>query len=122
MRLRVIVISVLLIVSVSAVFLNGAPVVSAADISISPGDITNRGGVDPGNQSNNIVVKVLNGVYQIAAMVSVMIIVLSGIRYIIADGDPAKLNAARKGIIYSLVGLVIIGSAFIITGIIQNLV
>lgn len=122
MRLRVIITSILLFVSVSAAFLTVAPVVSAADISISPGDITRRGGVDPGKQSNNIIVNVLNGVYQIAAMVSVMIIVLSGIRYIIADGDPAKINAARKGIIYSLVGLVIIGSAFIITGIIQNLV
>lgn len=122
MRLRIVAVSLLLFVGVGAVLLTSIPDVSAADISISPGDITRRGGVDPGKQSNNIVVNVLNGVYQIAAMVSVMIIVLSGIRYIIADGDPAKINAARKGIIYSLVGLVIIGSAFIITGIIQNLV
>lgn len=122
MRLRLAFAFSILLLSISFCFVDAQS--AFADFRINSGDLTsdNRGGVDPGKQSNNIVVNVLNGVYQIAAMVSVMIIVLSGIRYIIADGDPAKINAARKGIIYSLVGLVIIGSAFIITGIIQNLV
>ncbi len=93
----------------------------AADVKISPGDITSRNGVDPGAKSDSAVASILGGVYQISAIVAVLTLVIAGIRYITSDGDPSRAQSARKGIIYSLIGLVIIGSAFIITGVVIGL-
>lgn len=95
--------------------------VLAADIKISPGDITGRNGVDPGVKDDSVVASILSGVYQISAIVAVLTLVIAGIRYITSDGDPSRAQSARKGIIYSLIGLVIIGSAFIITGVVIGL-
>jgi hypothetical protein len=93
----------------------------ASDVKISPNNITDRGGVDPGVKSDSVVASILSGVYQISAIVAVLVLVIAGIRYITSDGDPSRAQAARKGIIYSLIGLVIIGSAFIITGVVIGL-
>jgi hypothetical protein len=97
------------------------PAVLAADVKITPGDITGRNGVDPGVKSDSVIASILNGVYQISAIVAVLVLVIAGIRYITSDGDPSRAQSARKGIIYSIIGLVIIGSAFIITGVVIGL-
>ena len=71
--------------------------------------------------SNSIVTNTLNAVYAISAVVAVIAIIAGGIMYIISDGDPGRTSTAKNAIIYSAVGLVIIGSAFIITGIVQRI-
>lgn len=110
-----------LIVVLSLSFVMFAQPVLASDVKITPGDITSRNGVDPGVKDNSVVASILSGVYQISAIVAVLVLVIAGIRYITSDGDPSRAQAARKGIIYSLIGLVIIGSAFIITGVVIGL-
>ena len=121
MKLKITLSTILLITSFLHVALLPTQVVYAADFTINGKDIEDRGGIDPGKKSDNVVADILNGVYQIAAIIAVLMIVLSGVRYIISDGDPGRIQSARKGIIYALVGLVIIGSAFIITGVITGL-
>lgn len=64
---------------------------------------------------------VLNIVYSLAASIAVIVIVAAGVMYVVSDGDPARTTRAKNAIIYSAVGLVITGSAFIITGIIQGI-
>ncbi len=71
--------------------------------------------------SGTIVTNTLNAVYAISAVVAVIAIVAGGIMYVISDGDPGRISTAKNAIIYSLVGLVIIGSAFIITGVVQTI-
>ncbi len=114
-----IVLCVMLIIGIG-LFVVATPAL-AADVKISPGDITDRGGVDPELKSDSVVASILGGVYQISAIVAVLMLVFAGVRYITSDGDPGRAQSARKGIIYSLIGLVIIGSAFIITGVVQGL-
>ena len=63
----------------------------------------------------------LNIVYSLAASIAVIVIVAAGIMYVISDGDPARTTRAKNAIIYAAVGLVITGSAFVITGIIQGI-
>lgn len=70
---------------------------------------------------DNIIAGILNVVYSVSAVIAVIVIVVAGIMYITSDGDAARVGKAKSAIIYSAVGLVIIGSAFIITGIIQNI-
>jgi len=43
----------------------------------------------------------------IIGAISLLVITLSGLRYILAAGDPQKISKAKNGIIYALVGLVI---------------
>ena len=71
--------------------------------------------------SGEIVAGILNIVYSLAAAIAVIVIVAAGIMYITSDGDPTKTSRAKNAIIYAAVGLVIVGSAFIITGIIQSI-
>lgn len=69
----------------------------------------------------DIIKNILSAVYWIAGSISVLVIVICGIMIITADGDSQKVATARRGIVYALVGLLIVISAFIITGVIQNL-
>lgn len=78
-----------------------------------------KAGLTP-KSADNIVTQTLNGVYGIVAIIATITIVLAGIRFITADGDASKIAAARQTIIYAVVGLAIVGSAFIITGVIQG--
>lgn len=44
--------------------------------------------------------------------VSLLMIVISGFRYILAAGDPGKMAQAKQAILYALIGLVVALSAF----------
>lgn len=96
----------------------GADII-AGQVKLTGSDATNAG-ID--NRSpDNIIAGILNVVYSVSAVIAVLVIVVAGIMYITSDGDAARVAKAKSAIIYSAVGLVIIGSAFIITGIIQNI-
>lgn len=57
----------------------------------------------------------LNDILQIAigiiAAISLLFIVVGGLRYVLSDGDPQNASKAKSTIIYALIGLVIAISA-----------
>jgi hypothetical protein len=53
------------------------------------------------------ITKVLETVLNIVGGLALLMIVVSGLRYVLSAGDPQKAGKAKDGIIYSLVGLVI---------------
>jgi len=55
---------------------------------------------------------VINLVFAIAASVALLMVVIGGFRYITARGDPNATASARNGIMYALVGLVLIMAAY----------
>lgn len=70
----------------------------------------------PKKVANNAAIqRILNGVYQIAGVVAVLVIIIAGIRFITGGDNSDTVASARKAIIYACVGLVVIASAFIIT-------
>ena len=70
----------------------------------------------PKKVANNAALeRILNGVYQLAGVVCVLVIVIAGLRFIIGGDNSDAVASARKAIIYACVGLVIIASAFVIT-------
>lgn len=77
--------------------------------------------VDPGTvgiptvSADNVLLGVLNTVYFVAGIVGVIAIIVSGIFYTISQGDASKIQRAKDGILYSVVGLVIVMMAFVIT-------
>lgn len=63
---------------------------------------------NPLTGSNGLIIKITRVIAFIAGAVAVVIIMLSGLRYINSAGDAAKATQARNGVIYALVGLIVI--------------
>ncbi|MDD2224740.1 MAG: pilin [Candidatus Shapirobacteria bacterium] len=57
----------------------------------------------------------------LAGLVSAGFFVWGGIGYITSSGDPEKLDKAKKTIVYSAIGLVIVLGAFVISTIVTQL-
>ena len=56
----------------------------------------------------------LNIVFGLAGVIAVMLIVINGLQYISANGDAQKIAQAKQGIMYSVIGLLIVILAFTI--------
>ena len=54
------------------------------------------------------VLEVINWAVNFAALFAVIMIVISGFRYITSMGDDKKIGSATRGLIYSLVGLILV--------------
>ena len=57
--------------------------------------------------SSNELTTILNIVIGILAAISVLFIVIGGLRYVLSDGDPQDASKAKNTIIYAVVGLII---------------
>lgn len=81
-----------------------------AAAKINSGDV----GV-PKVEADTAITGILNTVYFAAGIVAVVVIIISGFFYVLSNGDAAKVKRAKDGILYSVVGLVIVMTAFLIT-------
>lgn len=50
---------------------------------------------------------ILSVVFGIIGAMALLVITISGLRYIVSAGDPQKAATAKNGIIYALVGLIV---------------
>lgn len=75
---------------------------------------------DPGAESaatekiNNILKTIINLFSLIVGVVSVIMIIIGGLKYITSSGDAGNVSNAQKTIIYALVGLVIVALSQVI--------
>ena len=69
----------------------------------------------PVNDVNTQLRDGLKLVYAIAAVIAVVVIVIAGIQYSLSNGNAQTVAKAKNAIVYSVVGLIIIASAFMIT-------
>jgi heme/copper-type cytochrome/quinol oxidase subunit 2 len=60
--------------------------------------------------------KILTTVFGIFAAVALLVIVISGVRYVFSSGDPNTAATTKKTIIYASVGLVVSMLAFASVG------
>lgn len=58
---------------------------------------------------------ILNVVYMLAGIIAVIVIIVAGILYTTSGGDSGKVTRAKDAILYSVIGLIVIASAFAIT-------
>jgi hypothetical protein len=69
----------------------------------------------PGNGAGTAQLRIIiNIVLGIAGAVALLVITMAGFRFITSRGNPGQVAQARDAIIYSLIGLVTMMSAFII--------
>lgn len=62
--------------------------------------------------SNNNVASMLQLVFSVAGGIALIIIVLAGLRFVVANGDPQSVAKSKNTIIYATLGLVICLSGF----------
>lgn len=65
------------------------------------------GGLPKADASSAQLQDVLAIVFGIVGALAFLMIVISGLRYIISAGDPQQISKAKNGIIYALIGLCI---------------
>lgn len=66
---------------------------------------------------------IINIVFSIIGAIALLIIVISGFRFVISSGEPEKVAKARQSIIYAVVGLVVtISAAAILNFVISSVV
>ncbi|PID30844.1 hypothetical protein CSA80_03715 [Candidatus Saccharibacteria bacterium] len=80
-----------------------------AQIDLNPLPNSSNKAADP---AQNAVGDVLQIVFGVAASIAVLIIVISGFRYIVSAGDPNKMAQAKKSILYAVLGLLVSLAAF----------
>src|SRR4051794_32427905 len=71
---------------------------------IEPGNLPGQNGSNANAAHTQAILAIARSVI---GGVALLVITISGFRYITAAGDPAKVAKARNGIIYALVGIVI---------------
>ena len=91
-------------------YLADAAKVAVVDNKISAGEI----GI-PSLSSNDVFTSILNIVYIGGGMTAVITIIIAGYMYVISGGAPAEVAKSKNAILYAVIGLVVIGAAFIVT-------
>ena len=69
----------------------------------------------PKLEAADVVTGILNTVYLSAGIAAVIVIIVSAFFYVISQGDAAKIKRAKDGILYAVVGIIVVMSAFLIT-------
>lgn len=63
---------------------------------------------NPLTGSNGLIVKITRIVAIIAGAAAVIIIIISGFKFVMSNGDAAQATNARNGVLYALIGLLVI--------------
>lgn len=69
----------------------------------------------PTTDADSLLASGLNIAYFIAGLVSVIVIIVAGFMYTVSGGDAARVTKAKNLLTYSIIGLLIVMSAFVIT-------
>lgn len=69
----------------------------------------------PQSKPDAVLTGVLNLVYMITGVVAVVALIISGFMYVASSGNAETVKKAKNGIIYSIIGLIVVASAFTIT-------
>lgn len=65
--------------------------------------------------TNTNIIDILGIVYFVAGIIAVIVIIIAGFTYTTSGGDAGAVKKAKNMILYSVVGIVVIAMAFVIT-------
>lgn len=63
---------------------------------------------DPVTGRNGLIMKIVNIIAYATGVIAIIIIILAGLRFVTAGGGTEDVSAARRTLIYSVVGLIVI--------------
>lgn len=67
-----------------------------------------------GNDLQNAVIGIINGIVAVLGLVAVVVIIIGGVNYMTSAGDAGKVKKAKDTILYGVIGLVVCVLAFAI--------
>jgi len=70
--------------------------------------------------TSNVFQLAVNSLLLVGATIAVVMIMISGIRMITSGGDATKLASAKRRMIFSIIGLILILGAFFLVGIVMK--
>ncbi len=59
--------------------------------------------------------------FYLAAFLAVVMVVISGIQWITSGGDPGKIASAKRRLLYSIIGLIVVAGAFLILNVLTGI-
>lgn len=75
-----------------------------------------------GKQLNKVLVVIMNILTIVAGVVAVVMIIVSGLKYVTSGGESQAVASAKRSLIYAVVGLVVVAlSQFIVKFVLENL-
>ncbi len=83
----------------------------AENIKLSPGDVKNM----PTLSASGVLTGTLNVIYFFVGSIAVIMIILGGYRFTTSGSKPEQVARARNTIIYSVIGLIVVMFAFVVT-------
>jgi hypothetical protein len=54
-----------------------------------------------------------------AGIVAIFIIIQSGAKFVLSSGDPKKVEEARNGLVYALLGIILIAAAYLLVSLVS---
>lgn len=75
-----------------------------------------------GNTLQGDVQKILSAIIGVLGLVAVGVMIVGGVNYMTASGDTAKLEKAKKTILYGLIGLIVAALAFALVQFVINVI
>ena len=70
-----------------------------------------------------VITSILNGIIAVSGLIAVIFVVVGGINYITSSGDAAKVEKAKKTILYACIGIIITVLSFaLVNFVIINLI
>jgi hypothetical protein len=72
------------------------------------------------NDINQLITAILELVVQVGTPILVLAIIYVGFKFVLARGNPGKLDEAKQAFVWTLIGAAIVLGAFIISTIIQT--
>ena len=73
-----------------------------------------------GTNLGDILFDVINALLLFAGAVAVLFLIIGGFRYVVSTGNPEQVEAAKKTILYAILGLIIIFIAFVLVKLVQQ--
>lgn len=114
MRLRILLISLLSLLSIGYVVqpaLAFDPVADACNGNTTSSVCTTKQTENPITGKDGIITKVVNILSYAVGIIAVIAIIISAFRFVTSQGDPAALSSAKNTIIYAVIGLVVVVAA-----------
>lgn len=62
---------------------------------------------------------VIQSLLLFAGIVAIFIIIQSGAKFVLSSGDPKRVEEARNGLVYALLGLLLIAAAYLLVNLVS---
>jgi hypothetical protein len=82
---------------------------ACAGIGLAGGSCTNNG-----NRISDVIKAIINILSAFVGVAAIIMIIISGFRYVTSGGDPNNVSSAKKTLIYAIIGLIIVALAQVI--------